>query len=156
MTLSKYQLYLINAKKQKITENFTMFEVCNSETALLKGIDNTPTIQVTSNAIELIKNVLQPTRNHFKASVKINCIYRCPKLNSDTLIKGSSTSQHLTGQAADFVINGINLLEVFDWIKHNLNFDQLIFEGTWIHVSYKKTGNRKQSLIYKNGKYIPA
>lgn len=156
MALSKYQLYLINAKKQKITENFTMFEVCYSETALLKGIDNIPTIQVIANATELIKNVLQPIRSHFKAPVKINCIYRSPKLNSDPLIKGSSTSQHLTGQAADFVINGVNLFEVFDWIKHNLNFDQLIFEQTWIHVSYKKTGNRKQCLIYKNGKYIPA
>ena len=154
MTLSRYQLYLINAKKQKITENFTMFEVCNSGTELLKRIDNTPTIQVIANATELIKNVLQPTRNHFKAPLKVNCIYRSPELNKE--VKGATTSQHLTGQAADFIINGINLFEVFDWIKHNLDFDQLIFEGSWVHVSYKKTGNRKQYLIYKNGKYIPA
>lgn len=157
--ITKYQLYLINAKKVAITKNFTLFEVCNSDTALAKGIDNRPSQDVVKKSIALIKNVLQPVRDHFKAPLKVNCIYRCAELNK--LVGGVSTSQHVKGEACDFVINGINLFEIFDWIKHNTSFDQLIYEksGTsqWIHVSYISTSkNRKQSLKLVNGKYIAA
>jgi len=57
------------------------------------------------------------------------------------------------------VIGVNNNKEIFDYIRENLNFDQLIWEaGTdenpdWVHVSLKKTGNRKEVLRMKNKKY---
>jgi hypothetical protein len=84
-------------------------------------------------------------------------------LNSS--ISGSSgTSQHCLGQAID-ISAGADNKKLFDYAKQNLDFDQLIAEfptnsiPSWVHVSYKNTGNRKQILVAKkiNGKstYIP-
>jgi D-alanyl-D-alanine dipeptidase len=84
-------------------------------------------------------------------------------------VKGSLSSQHCTGEAIDIDMdgssNGVTNKMIFDFIKEKLDFDQLIWEfGTdsnpdWVHVSYTKTGNRKQKLkaVRSGGKttYIP-
>jgi hypothetical protein len=82
----------------------------------------------------------------------------------NTAIGGSQTSQHSKGEAMDIDTASDNN-KLFDYIKDKLDFDQLIFEfpvngiASWVHVSYKKSGNRKQVLVAKkvNGKttYIP-
>lgn len=154
MTLTKYQLYLISAKKVSITKNFTLFDICNSETALAKNIDNRPTQDLIKNATNLIKNVLQPIRDHFALPLDVHCIFRCYELNK--LLGGSQNSQHLKAQACDFTVKGKINDEIFNWVKNNLIYDQLIHEGSWIHVSLVAGKNRKQSLKLLNGKYIPA
>jgi hypothetical protein len=40
-------------------------------------------------------------------------------------------------------VRGIDNKAVCDWIIKNLEFDQLILEKSWVHVSYKKP-NRKE------------
>lgn len=155
-----YKDYLQNAKKNKISEHFTVFEIANSITALRLNIDNRPTSQVIINATLLIKNILEPLRNHFNSPVIINCMYRCTSLNHvvggvmPNPKTGEKGSQHLYGQAADITIKNHTIQEVFDYIKHNMIFDQVIQEGTWIHVSFNAIHNRKQALLYKGGKYI--
>lgn len=133
-----------------------MFEIINSDTAIAKKIDNRPTAQVVTNATALIKNVLEKVRIHFNSPLNVNCMYRSPALNK--IVGGVPTSQHVTGQAADFTVQGHTVEEVFQWIKNNLIFDQLILEysnnSKWVHVSFNAIKNRHQSLIYKNGKYI--
>jgi zinc D-Ala-D-Ala carboxypeptidase len=77
----------------------------------------------------------------------------------NALIGGSRTSQHCFGQAADLQVEGRNH-EMFNFIKDNLEFDQVIWEfGTdaepaWVHVSYNAKHNRKQVLkaVKVNGK----
>lgn len=150
----EYKDFLQGAKKKKISEHFTLFDVCNSSTALLKNIDNRPTSQVVTNATALIKNVLEPIRNHFNTPVLVNCMYRCPELNK--LVGGVPTSQHCTGQAADIVIKGKTIEEVFNFVKNNLIYDQAIQEGSWLHISFNLVKNRKQALRFINGKYIAA
>jgi hypothetical protein len=94
-----------------------------------------------------------------------NSFYRSPKLN--TAIGGSATSQHVRGEAIDLDSkdNAFNK-DIFDYIVKNLDFDQVIAEcpdkegkPSWVHVSYKKTGNRKQVLkaVKVKGKttYVP-
>ena len=153
---SEYKNFLQGAKKKPISEHFTLFDVCNSVTALAKNIDNRPTAQVVKNATLLIKNILEPLRNHFDAPLNVNCMYRSPALNK--AVGGATNSQHVAGQAADITVQGHTVEEVFQWIKNNLIFDQLILEysnnSKWVHVSFNAIKNRHQSLIYKNGKYI--
>lgn len=150
----EYKLFLQGARKKQISEHFTLFEICNSATALAKNIDNRPTAQVVTNATALIKNVLEPIRRHFNSPVIVNCIYRSPALNAE--VKGVKTSQHVTGQAADFTVQNHSVEEVFLFIKNNLIFDQVIQEGAWIHCSFNSIKNRRQALRLINGKYIPA
>lgn len=144
----------------QLSKHFTLSEMIKSQTALRKGIDNTPNEQVINNLKQLCINVLEKVRQYFNKPVSINSGYRSPKLN--TAIGGSKTSQHVTGEAADIEIPGISNLELANWIKDNLKFDQLILEfhdknipdSGWVHVSWNSnpTKNRNQVLtIDKNG-----
>ena len=154
MSFQDYLIYRKDAVKKKISEHFTMYDVVNSATALARKIDNRPTAQVVTNATALIKNVLEPIRNHFNSPLNVNCMYRSPNLNK--AVGGVSTSQHVKGQAADITVNNHSIQEVFNYIKKNLIYDQLIYEGTWIHISFSLMKNRKQPLKLVNGKYLPA
>lgn len=92
-------------------------------------------------ALFAITALLQKIRNHFKAPVMVHSGFRCPDLN--TAVGGSSTSQHMKGEAADFHVVGVDHQEVFDWICQDsgILFGQLILEGivanqpSWIHIS---------------------
>ena len=160
MSFQDYLTYRKDAVKKKISEHFTMFEIINSDTAISKKIDKRPTAHVVTNATALIKNVLEKVRVHFNSPVTVNSIYRSPDLNKavgGAVDKnGKPKSQHCFGQAADITVKGHSIQEVFDYIKHNLIYDQLIHEGTWIHVSFSLVKNRRQSLKLVNGKYLPA
>lgn len=135
---------------KQLTKNFYLSEFIISQTATRLGIENKPNTQVIENLTILCKNVLQPLRDHFKKPVIINSGYRSPQLNK--AVKGSSTSQHMTGHAADIIINSIDNYDLASWIKSNLNYDQLILEyysgktTGWVHVSYAVGKNRKQNL----------
>ncbi len=134
----------------QLTRNFNLNEFTYSPTAEANGYDNRPGVAVAANLKALCENVLQPLRNHFNLPVKITSGYRCLELNKK--IGGKNNSQHLTGNAADLIIPGIPLKDVYEYIRVKLPYDQLLFEtdkkGTqWIHVSYKQNGyNRKQAL----------
>jgi len=148
----------------KLSEHLDLSEVTRSESAKRNGISNMPTEQHIANFKLLAEKVFEPIRNHFRCPIHISSRYRSAELNR--AIKGSSaTSQHCTGEAIDVDMdgssNGVTNKMVFDFIKDNLEFDQLIWEfGTasnpdWVHVSYESTGKqRKQILkaIRTNGK----
>jgi hypothetical protein len=106
----------------------------------------------------LAEKVFEPVREWYGKPIKINSFYRSKALNM--AIPGSSlTSQHSKGEAMDMDTASDNK-KIFDYIKDNLEFDQIIFEGgtdanpDWVHVSYKAKGNRKQALRMRkvNGK----
>ncbi len=133
----------------KLTENFTINELTYSFTAEQNNIDNRPSVSVIANLKVLCENILQPVRNHFGCPVVITSGYRCNQLNKQ--IGGQPNSQHLTGQAVDFVVPQKELREVFNYIKTTLNFDQLLLESDktnkWIHVSFCQNGyNRHQAV----------
>lgn len=152
----------------KLSEHLSLAEVIRSETAKRKGISNMPTEAHLENFKLLAEKVFEPTRNHFGNPIHISSGYRSEALNK--AIGGSKTSQHCSGEAIDIDMDGsahgITNKMVFDYIKENLDFDQLIWEfgndsnPDWVHVSYESTGKqRKQILraIKKSGKtvYIP-
>ena len=138
----------------QLSENFSLNEFTKSDTAVRKGIDNTPNDVHLENMKALCENVLQKVRSHFGKSVRITSGYRSPELCE--AIGSSSKSQHAKGQAADFEITGIDNKELAKWIRDNVEFDQLILEfytegdpnSGWVHCSYSDD-NRKQVLSAK-------
>lgn len=137
----------------KLTKNFTINELIYSVTAEANGIDNRASVSVVANLKALCENVLQPLRDHFNKPVKVTSGYRCLELNQK--IGGKHNSQHLTGHAADIIVPGVPLLDVYEYIRTTLPYDQLLLEtnckGTkWIHVSYQKNArNRHQAMQIK-------
>lgn len=129
-------------------KHFTIEELCRSETARSRGIDNTPTEEVRKNLTALVGNVLDPLRDWYGKPIRVNSGYRCPALNK--AVGGVANSQHLTGQAADIDVNDrAENRRLMKHIEDNLDFDQLIWEngGAWVHVSYRADGkNRRQVL----------
>ena len=140
---------------ENLSTHITMAEFCYSDTAKRKGIDNSITDPVhLSSAKLLCRLVFEPIREHFGIPIKLSSGYRSAALNK--AIPGSAKgSQHCKGEAMDIdgdILGGVTNKQIFDYIKNNLEFDQLIWEfGTkdnpdWVHVSLKATGNRKQIL----------
>jgi hypothetical protein len=138
----------------QLSDNFSLNEFTKSDTAVRKGIDNTPNDVNLENMKALCENVLQKVRSHFGKSVRITSGYRSPELCE--AIGSSSRSQHAKGQAADFEITGIDNKDLAIWIRDNVDFDQLILEfytegdpnSGWVHCSYSDD-NRKQVLSAK-------
>ena len=141
----------------KLSGHFSLAELTKSQTATRKGIDNKPTLDHIENLTELCTQVLEPTRRNFGKPMVISSGYRSEELCE--AIGSSKNSQHAKGQAADFEMFGVDNKELAKYIKNNLVFDQLILEfynpddpsSGWVHCSYSKEENRKQSLLY-NGK----
>lgn len=136
----------------KISKNFTLDEMLYSKTAEARGIANIPTHEVIVNLCALTHHVLQPLREAMGTVIPVSSGFRCQRLNKE--VGGSSTSQHLTGQAADLSIGGdmVKGRRWFTWIKAHCQFDQLIWEhdknGTyWVHVSYRADGNNRKKVI---------
>jgi hypothetical protein len=148
----------------QISKHLSLAEVSRSETAKRKGINNTPSGEHLANFKLLAENIFEPIREHFGVPINISSGYRSKELNIS--IGGSLTSQHCQGEAIDIDMdgstNGVTNKMVFDFIKDNLNFDQLIneFNYSWVHVSFDSSGKqRKQILnaIKSGGKtsYVP-
>ena len=101
------------------------------------------------------EKVFQPLREWAGHPIKINSFFRCDDLNS--AIGGAKSSQHLKGQAIDITTLGEKSNgELFEYIKENIKFDQLIWEfgndknPNWIHVSYvNPKSNRNRTLRAK-------
>ena len=135
----------------KLTRNFSLAELCKSETASRKGIDNTPTEDVINNLSTLTNMVLQKTRNKL-GMVIVTSGYRSPELNR--AIGGSTTSDHCLGFAADFEVVDYDNRQLALWIKDNLEYNQLILEyykdgdpnSGWVHCSYSSDHNKNQFM----------
>ena len=137
----------------RLSKSFTLNEMVKSQTAEREGINNNPSESQIEGLQRLCENILQPVRDHFGMPVTVSSGFRSAQLC--TRIGSSINSQHAKGEAADFEIFGVSNQEVVIWINENLDYDQMILEfwkgpdepnSGWIHVSYKKEGNRKQML----------
>ena len=148
----------------QLSKHLCLAEVTRSETAKRKGVSNMPTPEHLENFKLLAEKVFEPIREHFGVPIHISSGYRSKELNK--AIGGSSSSEHCEGRAIDIDMDGsasgVTNKQVFDFIKENLNFNQLIneFDYSWVHVSYNPNGKqRKQVLraVKSGGKtsYVP-
>lgn len=149
----------------KLSEHLDLSEVVRSESAKRKGISNMPTDQHIANFKVLAEKIFEPIRAHFRCPIIISSGYRSKELNA--AIGGSLTSQHCSGEAIDIDMdgtpNGVTNKMVFDYIKNNLDFDQLIYEfgnsenPDWVHVSHETSGKQRKQVLKAsrvNGKTI--
>ena len=138
----------------KLSKNLSLSEVTKSNTAKRLGIDNTPDDWTKENLRQVAINVFQPLRDAFGCPIYVSSGYRSADLNR--AIGGSNRSQHVEGRALDLdadVFGRCTNAQIFNWIKENVEFDQLIWEfgdednPDWVHVSFVYDGaNRRRCL----------
>ena len=138
----------------RLSKNFTRAEIEHSNTAKRLGIKNEMPEKHLENMQRLITNLIQPMRDAL-GPIRISSGYRNPELNR--AIGGSTKSQHSKGEALDIQFWKDGQMcnkEIYDWIIDNaVEFDQMIneFDFSWIHISLKKSNNRREVLeAYKN------
>ena len=143
-----------------ISKHISYKEGVYSTTATRRGIDNDPNNGQLDNMELIAEKVFEPLRKYVGGPVKINSFFRSVKLNK--AIGGSSKSQHCHGQAIDIddTYKVVANSDMYNYIKNNLDFDQLIWEfgdddnPNWVHVSYvSDEKNRNKCLkAYKEGR----
>lgn len=137
-----------------ISKHISMNEGVYSITAKRLGLENKPTEAHLNNMKMLAVKVFEPLREWVGGPIRINSFYRGPELNK--AIGGSKKSQHCNGQAVDVddIYGHKTNAEMFNYIRDNLEFDQMIWEfgdnknPNWVHVSYVNPGeNRNKCLV---------
>ena len=137
---------------KRISKHISYKEAVGSNYAKQKGISNKPNEEQVENMKLLAEEVFEPLREWVDAPIKVNSMFRSLELN--TALKGSKTSSHMNGEAMDITsMGGKSNLEMFHYIRTELDFDQLKWEfgkePKWLHVSFNKDNNRKQVLVTK-------
>ena len=142
---------------KRISKHISYKEATYSNYAKKYKIANKPSDEHIENMELLAEKVFEPLREWVGCPIRVNSMFRSEKLNS--ALKGSKTSSHMKGQAMDITSMACGKddcksnLDMFHYIKDNLEFDQLIWEfgaePKWLHVSYNKDNNRKQVLVTK-------
>jgi zinc D-Ala-D-Ala carboxypeptidase len=134
----------------KLSKHLDIGEVIRSESAKREGIINMPTPEHYENLKVIAEKVFEPIREHFGVPIFISSGYRSEALN--VYIGGSRSSDHSKGRALDLDMDGsssgVTNKMIFEFIKDNLEYDQLIneFDFGWVHVGYRLNANRKQTL----------
>ena len=134
-----------------LSRNFSLSELTKSDTAIRKGINNNPSAEQVEKLKILCENILQPVRDRF-GRVTVTSGFRSVELC--IAVNSLANSQHAKAEACDFECPGVDNAEVADWIKNNLEYDQLILEfytpgepnSGWIHCSYVPEMRRASCL----------
>lgn len=135
----------------KLAPHFTVYEMTRSGVAIENGLDNKPSKAALKALEALCQNVLEPLREHF-GPIVVSSGYRSEEVN--LLVGGVPCSQHCKGEAADIVVNNEKRGKaLFNYIRRNLDFDQLIWEPIgassprWLHVSYTTRRRNRKAVI---------
>ncbi len=141
---------------EQLTEHFTLGEMVRSNTAEKAGLYNLPREECElANLRALCRNVLEPARALLNSPLRITSGFRSAALNKR--IGGAASSQHMLGEAADFILHNLPVRDAAFTLSHQdeLPFDQLLYEHRkthggwqeWIHISHRRVGvNRGQVL----------
>jgi len=141
-------------QNQRLTPHFNLYDFLASETALRYGIGNVPHDAAVITHLQLLaEKLLEPVTARFETRPQITSGYRCPALNEK--VGGVATSQHMSGQAVDFQVPDVSLLEVAKWMAGALDYDQLLLERSksevWIHASYVGPAQNRRQLKWFDG-----
>lgn len=134
--------------QDRIARDFTMGEFLRSETATRRGLDNTPPAEALANILNVLAPGMQRIREELQAPIQVLSGYRSPAVNQ--AVGGARTSQHMQGLAADFAAPAFGspraIARHLEPRMEELRIDQLIFEGTWVHVSFTPAQPRHEAL----------
>lgn len=140
-----------------LTEHFTLEELTHSDIAVRKGLDNTPDAETIAN-LTILAQTLERVRTLLNAPIHINSGYRSQKVNA--AVGSAPTSKHCLGLAADFTCPQFGTPQdvAKAIIKAAIGFDQLIYEGTWVHLGLAEPDaswrNQVLTAHFGNGKTI--
>lgn len=142
---------------EQLSKNFSLDELTNTthrELLVQNRLEAETTRSVQMNLHILANELLQPIRDYYKRPLRVLSGFRCDALNS--AVGGSKASQHCLGEACDFIIPGVDLEDIFKWVKKEsgLKYGQLILEcydktlrTGWIHISSPRiTGKNQEAL----------
>lgn len=126
---------------------FNLAEMCQSDTARARGIDNTPPPAVKVKLETLVLRLLDPVREAWGKPLRVTSGFRSPVLNK--AVGGVPDSQHVQGEAADITAGSPERnRKLFELVRKRFEFDQLIDENgyEWLHLSYRAGRNRNEVL----------
>lgn len=145
---------------KQLSKNFSLTEMTKTSITWVK---NEPDATQTTNLYNLVTRLLQPLRDKLGKPITVNSGFRSKAVN--LAVRGSLTSQHSFGEAADIEVMGMSNRDLAEFIMKNFKFDQLILEehvngdprSGWVHVSYREGRLRNQVLTKPKGKnvYLP-
>jgi len=143
---------------KKLSDHFSLQEAIHSDTAIAKGLDNTPhdsVVLVMEKAAAGMERVRAALGNH---GITVNSWYRSPAVNK--AVGGTNSSQHIAGEAIDFTCAAfgapVSICKKLIELKDLIRYDQLIMEGTWVHISFAiSTGKPRYQVLslLRNGNY---
>lgn len=126
----------------RLTEHFTLQEFTDSQIATRRRLDNTPAPRIIDN-LKRVAEVLEQVRELIKRPIVVSSGYRSPALN--VAVGGASKSAHVQGLAADINAVGMSSRDLAQMIAASpILFDQLIYEGTWVHIGLSEGVPRQQ------------
>jgi len=133
----------------RFSKNFTLDEFLVSQTAERNGIDMEPPQEIIDNLQRLVTGCLQPLRDDILSPIFISSGWRPLELN--TLIGGSDSSEHVNGNAVDFIVVRQRPFDTCELIvAMGLPFDQVIHEfGRWVHMGVRDILRGQQLTAYK-------
>lgn len=131
----------------RLTPHFWLSETYDSQIAARKRIDNTPPVELITTLkrcaeqMELVRACL----GNFP--VVVSSWYRCPELNEE--VGGAKDSRHQRGEAVDFTVRsfGTPVQVVKKLVESDIQFDQLILEHTWVHISWAISSGRPRRQV---------
>lgn len=134
----------------QLSPHFTLEEATHSQTATRLGIDNVPVDVETLERVRQAAEQMEIVRSLLRDEpIKVSSWYRSPALN--TAVGSGATSAHLLGLAVDFICPGFGTpLQIARHLAEHsrgtpLRYDQIICEGTWIHVGF--LGRERRELL---------
>lgn len=132
-----------------LSPHFSLAELIASQVATRKGIDNTPAPAIVANLTRLAA-LLEQVRELVGAPITVSSGYRSPALNR--AVGGAASSSHVLGLAADISTAKLAPRALALLIRQSsIVFDQLIYEGTWVHIALSAGAPRRQVLTAKFG-----
>ena len=131
---------------QKLSEHFTLAEATFSSTAERKGIRNEASADDIKRMVEAAKS-MEGVRSLLGYGIHIDSWLRNLELNR--AIGSSDTSDHIDGFAIDFTCNayGTPLAVCKAIVASGIEFSQLIWEGTWVHISFNPAKIHKREVL---------
>lgn len=126
----------IRIPDESLTPHFDLYDFLKSQKAEDLGIDNTPpdaivhALKLNAERMEWVRIALD------NKPIIVSSGYRCPDLNA--AIGSKPSSDHVKGLATDFVCPAFGTpAEICRHLQTcDLAFKQLIYERTWVHISW--------------------
>ncbi|MGA0569628.1 D-Ala-D-Ala carboxypeptidase family metallohydrolase [Variovorax sp. VNK109] len=139
-----------------LSPHFHLSELTFSEKAARLGIRNEPNGAQLEN-LRRLAQVLEVVRSNLVGNpILVSSGFRNPQTNA--AVGGARFSAHLDGRAADFICPGFGSPKAIcqQLVTNGVVFDQLIYEGTWVHIGIPVLGERPRqqvlTAIFERGK----